>query len=108
MSGVITTYLSFSTDKIVILAKLGDSIFKNCVKFPELTEAAILVVNDEYSCSGVFDPVTGIVICSDTRRLYPWILKKIRRRLDCKIDPIYFINDMLIFIELEVATIIAF
>ena len=103
-----TIYLSFSTDNTVILAKLGDNIFKNCVKFPELTEAAILVVNDEYSCSGVIDPTTGIVICNDIRRLYPCILKNTKRLLVCRIDPMYFINDILMFIELEVATIIAF
>ena len=103
-----TTYLSFSTDNTVILAKLGDNIFKNCVKFPELTEATIFVVNDEYSCSGVIDPTTGIVICNETTRLYPWILKNTKRRLDCKMAPMYFINIMRIFIELEVATIIAF
>jgi hypothetical protein len=107
VSGAMTTYLSFSTDKIVVLAKLGDSIFKNCVKLPELTEFIIFVVNEEYSRSGETDLLSGMVISRDTSILYPCILKNVRRRLGCITAPIYFTKDVLIFIEFEVAIIMA-
>ncbi len=99
----------------MVLAKLGEFACKYCAKSPELTEFTILVVNDEYSLPGLVlysanVPLSGMVVCNNTSILYPCVLKNnsFKIRLAFKLVPMYFTNDALISIELEVATITAF
>lgn len=74
--GSVITYLSFSIDKIVEFAKLGDDVCKYCAKTPEFTEFTRLVVSVEYSILGLVIyasniPWSGMVVCNDTTKLNP-------------------------------------
>ena len=99
----------------MVFAKLGEFACKYCAKSPELTEFEILAVNDENSLPGLVlysenVPLNGMVVCNKTIILYPCVLKNnsFKIRLAFTLVPMYFTNDVLIFIELEVATITAF